>query len=44
MELLGYFSALFIGITLGLIGSGGAILTVPILVYLFENDRKVFHN
>ena len=35
MELLGYFSALFIGITLGLIGSGGAILTVPILVYLF---------
>ena len=38
MELLGYFSALFIGITLGLIGSGGAILTVPILVYLFSID------
>ena len=36
MELLGYFAALFIGITLGLIGSGGAILTVPILVYLFH--------
>lgn len=36
MELLGYFAALFIGVTLGLIGSGGSILTVPILVYLFH--------
>lgn len=33
-EILGYFGALFIGIVLGLIGSGGSILTVPILVYL----------
>jgi uncharacterized membrane protein YfcA len=34
MEILGYVAALLIGITLGLTGSGGSILTVPILVYL----------
>ncbi|ELR73595.1 hypothetical protein C900_02680 [Fulvivirga imtechensis AK7] len=33
-ELLGYLSALVIGFTLGLIGGGGSILTVPALVYL----------
>lgn len=31
----GYACALLIGVTLGLIGGGGSILTVPILVYLF---------
>ena len=36
MELLGYFSALFIGLSLGLIGGGGSILAVPVLVYLFK--------
>ncbi|RYJ45832.1 sulfite exporter TauE/SafE family protein [Flavobacterium beibuense] len=30
----GYFLALLVGVSLGLIGSGGSILTVPILVYL----------
>lgn len=35
MELLGYFAAILIGISLGLIGGGGSILTVPVLVYLF---------
>lgn len=35
IELLGYFSAVLIGISLGLIGGGGSILTVPVLVYLF---------
>lgn len=35
MEIVGYFAALFIGISLGLIGGGGSILTVPVLVYLF---------
>lgn len=35
MEVIGYISALFIGISLGLIGGGGSILTVPVLVYLF---------
>ncbi|KAA3438821.1 sulfite exporter TauE/SafE family protein [Rufibacter hautae] len=34
MEILGYISAVFIGLSLGLTGSGGSILTVPILVYL----------
>ena len=33
-ELLGYFSAIIIGVTLGLIGGGGSILTVPVLVYI----------
>ena len=33
-EVLGYFSALIIGLVLGLIGGGGSILTVPVLVYL----------
>ncbi len=36
MEILGYFGALLIGISLGLIGGGGSILTVPVLVYLFR--------
>jgi len=35
MEFAGYVASLFIGISLGLIGGGGSILTVPILVYLF---------
>ncbi|MCH5717007.1 sulfite exporter TauE/SafE family protein [Niabella hibiscisoli] len=36
MEIAGYITALLIGLTLGLIGGGGSILTVPILVYLFQ--------
>ncbi|HLV46202.1 MAG TPA: sulfite exporter TauE/SafE family protein [Flavobacterium sp.] len=32
--IIGLILALFIGVTLGLIGSGGSILTVPILVYV----------
>lgn len=35
MELLGYFASVFMGLSLGMIGGGGSILTVPILVYLF---------
>ncbi|MBK7426587.1 MAG: sulfite exporter TauE/SafE family protein [Saprospiraceae bacterium] len=34
IDILGYVAALFIGISLGLIGGGGSILTVPVLVYL----------
>jgi hypothetical protein len=34
-ELLGYIGAFTVGLILGLIGSGGSILSVPILVYLF---------
>ena len=35
MEILGYFLAAMVGISLGLIGGGGSILMVPILVYVF---------
>lgn len=35
MHITGYIASLFIGISLGLIGGGGSILTVPVLVYLF---------
>ncbi|GGG15508.1 sulfite exporter TauE/SafE family protein [Pontibacter amylolyticus] len=34
MEILGYLAAMLIGLSLGLIGGGGSILTVPVLVYL----------
>ena len=33
--ILGFVGALLVGITLGLIGSGGSILSLPIFVYLF---------
>jgi len=36
MVFAGYISSLLIGISLGLIGGGGSILTVPVLVYLFK--------
>ena len=36
MEIIGYLASLLIGISLGLIGGGGSILTVPVLVYLFK--------
>ncbi len=35
---IGYFAVLAIGLILGLIGGGGSILTVPVLVYLFNVD------
>ncbi len=38
MEVFGFVGALLMGMTLGLIGGGGSILTVPILVYLFSVD------
>ena len=38
MEIAGYIASVFIGISLGLIGGGGSILTVPVLVYLFGID------
>jgi uncharacterized membrane protein YfcA len=34
MEILGYALAIVMGFTLGLLGGGGSILTVPILVYV----------
>ena len=35
MEIAGYLASVLIGVSLGLIGGGGSILTVPVLVYLF---------
>ncbi len=34
MEYIGYIAAIIIGISLGVIGAGGSILTIPVLVYL----------
>ncbi len=36
MEILAYLASVLIGISLGMIGSGGSILTVPVLVYLMH--------
>jgi uncharacterized membrane protein YfcA len=38
MIVLGYILAVLVGVSLGLIGSGGSILTVPILVYVMGVD------
>ncbi len=38
MELIGYVAAIVMGLSLGMMGGGGSILTVPILVYLFGVD------
>lgn len=38
MELAGLAASIIMGLSLGLIGGGGSILTVPILVYLFKVD------
>lgn len=36
MEFFGYAASVFIGLVLGLLGGGGSILSIPILVYLFD--------
>lgn len=36
MEIIGFILSILIGISLGLIGSGGSILTIPILVYVLH--------
>ena len=38
MIILAYIASLAIGLSLGLLGGGGSILTVPVLVYLFGID------
>ena len=40
IELIGYFGALLIGVSLGLIGGGGSILAVPILAYIFGVNEQ----
>lgn len=37
-SIVGAIASLLIGLSLGLIGGGGSILTVPVLVYLFNVD------
>ncbi len=39
--MLGYMASFVMGITLGLMGGGGSILTVPIMVYLFSISPTV---
>lgn len=39
--MIGYFLAILIGFSLGLLGGGGSILTVPILVYALNMDAKL---
>lgn len=41
MEILGYFLAVLVGISLGLVGSGGSILTVPILVLIMGIEPNI---
>jgi uncharacterized protein len=38
MEIIGYAASVFIGVILGILGGGGSILSIPILVYLFQLD------
>ncbi len=38
--MIGYLIAILIGASLGLLGGGGSILTVPVLVYLLKMDPK----
>jgi len=40
-SIMAWAGAIAIGISLGLLGSGGSIITVPVLIYLFGQDEKV---
>ncbi|MDZ7773219.1 MAG: sulfite exporter TauE/SafE family protein [Balneolaceae bacterium] len=39
--ILAWIGALMVGLSLGLLGSGGSILTVPVLIYLVGESEKV---
>jgi uncharacterized membrane protein YfcA len=41
LEIIGYASAMLIGLALGLSGAGGSILTVPIMVYLLGIEPMI---
>lgn len=36
IEIIGFTASIFIGVSLGLIGGGGSILTLPVMVYLLH--------
>jgi uncharacterized membrane protein YfcA len=38
VEVVGYIASIFVGMILGLLGGGGSILSIPILVYLFNME------
>ena len=40
-EIIGYFLSVLIGFSLGLIGGGGSILTVPVLVFFFDIEPSL---
>lgn len=40
-EVAGYLSAIIVGLVLGLLGGGGSILSIPILVYLFNIEPAI---
>lgn len=40
IEIIGYLCALFIGVSLGLVGGGGSVMAVPVLAYLFSIEEK----
>jgi uncharacterized protein len=41
MIFLGYILGILIGICLGMLGAGGAVLTVPVLVYIMHIDAEL---
>lgn len=41
IEIIGYFLSVIIGLSVGLLGGGGAILAVPMLVYFFNVDAEI---
>lgn len=41
MHVAGYCLSVFIGFSLGLIGGGGSILTIPVLVFFFNIDPEL---
>ena len=41
MEVIGLTAAILVGVILGILGSGGSMLSVPILVYLFKMDTSI---
>lgn len=41
MEIFGYLVSILVGVVLGFLGGGGSILSIPILVYLFNIEPVV---